>query len=137
VLRGTLLAHRTPKAYIESMHELSIAQSIVDIVLQHLPPSDGGHVTKVRLTLGAMAGVVPESLEFCFGAITQGTRLEGAVLAIEHLPLTARCAGCGREGEIEPTLFACPSCGSNRLTILTGREMQLREIEVDEPGSVT
>jgi len=131
-----LLAHRAPKAYIESMHELSIAQSIVDIVQQHLPPADGVHVTRVRLTLGAMAGVVADSLEFCFGAITQGTQLEGAVLEIEHTPLTARCAECGREGEIEPTLFACPSCGSNRLTILTGREMQVRDIEVDEPKGV-
>ena len=119
------------------MHELSIAQNIVDIVLQHLPTADGVHVTKVRLTLGAMAGVVPDSLEFCFGAITQGTNLEGAVLEIEHLPLTAKCGDCGREGEIEPTFFSCPSCGSNRLTILTGREMQVREIEVDEPKGVT
>jgi len=119
------------------MHELSIAQSIVDIVQQHLPPSDGIHVTRVRLTLGAMAGVVPDSLEFCFGAITQGTPLEGAVLEIAHQPLTARCADCGHEGEIEPTLFACPSCGGNRLTILTGREMQVRDIEVDDPKGVT
>lgn len=132
-----MLAGWGPKAYIEFMHELSIAQSIVDIVLQHLPPSDGIHVTKVRLTLGAMAGVVPDSLEFCFGAITQGTQIEGAVLEIERMPLTARCGNCGREGEIEPTLFACPSCGSNRLTILTGREMQVRDIEVDEPKGVT
>ena len=119
------------------MHELSIAQNIVDIVLQHLPTADGVHVTKVRLTLGAMAGVVPDSLEFCFSAITQGTNLDGAVLEIEHLPLTAKCGDCGREGEIEPTYFSCPSCGSNRLTILTGREMQVREIEVDEPKGVT
>jgi hydrogenase nickel incorporation protein HypA/HybF len=119
------------------MHELSIAQSIVDIVLQHLPPSDSVNVSRVRLTLGAMAGVVPDSLEFCFGAITEGTRLQGAILDIEHLPLTARCSECGREGEIEPTLFACPLCGGYRLVILTGRELQLRDIEVEEKRGVT
>ena len=93
------------------MHELSIAQSIVDIVLQHLPREEGVSVRSVRLTLGAMAGVVPDSLEFCFGAITEGTPLE-------------------------PTLFACAACGSRSLTILSGREMQVRDIEVEENEGV-
>ncbi|HEX7573470.1 MAG TPA: hydrogenase maturation nickel metallochaperone HypA [Bacteroidota bacterium] len=118
------------------MHELSIAQSIVDIVLQHLPKEEGVSVRSVRLTLGAMAGVVPDSLEFCFGAITEGTPLAGALLEIEHVPLTAHCNDCGRDAEIEPTLFACAACGSTSLTILSGREMQLRDIEVEENEGV-
>ena len=118
------------------MHELSIAQSIVDIVLQHLPKGEGVSVRSVRLRLGAMAGVVPDSLEFCFGAITEGTPLEGAALEIEHIPLTAHCDDCGRNGDIEPTLFACSSCGSTSLTVLSGREMQVRDIEVEENEGV-
>jgi len=116
------------------MHELSIAQSIVDIVLQYLPKEDGVTVRNVTLRLGEMAGVVPDSLEFCFSAITEGTRLKGAVLQIEHVPLTAHCNACGRDGEIEPTLFRCSWCGGTSLTILSGRELQVREIEVDEDG---
>lgn len=118
------------------MHELSIAQSIVEIVLQHLPKEEDLTVKSVRLTLGAMAGVVPDSLEFCFGAITEGTPLQGAVLKIENVPLTAHCNACGHDGEIEPTLFACPSCGATSLVILSGREMQLRDIEVEESERV-
>jgi hydrogenase nickel incorporation protein HypA/HybF len=118
------------------MHELSIAQSIVDIVLQHLPKEDGISVRSVRLRLGAMAGVVPDSLEFCFGAITDGTPLQGALLEIEHVPLTAHCSDCGRDANIEPTLFACPACGGTSLTVLSGREMQVRDIEVEEKEGV-
>jgi hydrogenase nickel incorporation protein HypA/HybF len=118
------------------MHELSIAQSIVDIVLQHLPKEEGMSVRSVRLTLGAMAGVVPESLEFCFGAITEGTPLQGAVLNIENVPLRALCNACGRDGEIEPTLFVCAQCGATSLEILSGREMQVRDIEVEEREGV-
>ncbi len=114
------------------MHELSVAQSIVDIVLQHLPKGDHVAVKSVGLRLGEMAGIVPDSLEFCFGAITQGTQLEGATLTIEHVPLRVHCNDCGADGTIEPTLFACPLCGGRSLTMLSGREMQVRDIEVEE-----
>jgi hydrogenase nickel incorporation protein HypA/HybF len=114
------------------MHELSVAQSIVDIVLQHLPKEDHVAVKSVGLRLGEMAGIVPDSLEFCFSAITQGTPLEGATLAIEHVPLRAHCNDCGVDGNIEPTLFACPTCGGRSLVILSGREMQVKDIEVEE-----
>jgi hydrogenase nickel incorporation protein HypA/HybF len=118
------------------MHELSIAQSIVDIVTEHLPDEEGGKVRTVRLRLGAMAGVVPDSLEFCFGAITEGTRLAGAQLEIEHIPLRAHCTACGSDGEIEPTLFACSACGGTSLTVISGRELQVREIEMEESEGV-
>ncbi len=118
------------------MHELSIAQSIVEIVLQHLPKEETVSVKTVRLRLGTMAGVVSDSLEFCFGAITAGTPLEGARLEIEHVPLKAHCSDCGRDTDIEPTLFMCPSCGGTSLTVLSGREMQVRDIEVGENEEV-
>ena len=114
------------------MHELSIAQNIVDIVLEHLPDDEHVSVKSVRLRLGAMAGVVPDSLEFCFGAITEGTKLQGAVLVIDHVPLTAHCNSCGTDGEIEPTLFACPACGGTSLAVLSGREMHVLDIEIAE-----
>jgi hydrogenase nickel incorporation protein HypA/HybF len=131
-----MLAHGGGNTYIESMHELSIAQSIVDIVLQYLPKENGVTVRNVKLRVGEMAGVVPDSLEFCFSAITEGTCLNGAVLQIEHVPLTAHCNNCGRDGEIEPTLFRCSSCGGNSLTVLSGRELQVKEIDVDENEGV-
>lgn len=112
------------------MHELSIAQNILDIVRQNLPPGENVSVTVVRLSIGAMAGVMPDSLEFCFSAIAEGTPVEGATLEIEHVPLTVQCAACGRESVIAPVLFTCPKCGSTALTILRGRELQVREIEI-------
>jgi hydrogenase nickel incorporation protein HypA/HybF len=114
------------------MHELSIAQGILDIIRENIPQGDGAKVKVVRLRIGAMAGVVPDSLDFCFSAITQGTPMERAALEIEHIPLTAHCLGCGKDSEIEPTLFACPLCGGLDLTVLTGRELQVREIEIDD-----
>ena len=111
------------------MHELSIAQSILDIVRQNLPPDQGARVTVVRLRIGAMAGVVTDSLEFCFSAIAAGTEVEGAALDIEHVPLTVLCNTCGKESAITPTRFACPVCESLDVTVTGGRELQVREFE--------
>jgi hydrogenase nickel incorporation protein HypA/HybF len=68
------------------MHELSIAQSIVEIVQQHLPSDRIPVVKSVQMKVGHQAGIVPDSLEFCFGAVTEGTVAQGARLEIENVP---------------------------------------------------
>jgi hydrogenase nickel incorporation protein HypA/HybF len=68
------------------MHELSIAQSVLEIVQANLPVEDSQYVKSVKLKVGHLSGVVPDSLDFCFTAITQGTRLQGTVLDIEQVP---------------------------------------------------
>jgi len=117
------------------MHELSIAQSIFDIVEQHLPKENGSGVKSVRLKIGELAGVVPDSLEFCFSAITAGTRLQGALLDIERIPLVCSCGECGAHFPVRDSVFLCPRCGGSRTSILTGRELQVIEIELNEEGT--
>ena len=68
------------------MHELGLAGGIFDIVRQHVPVSQAALVRVVRLRIGALAGVVPESLQFCFDAIVAGTPYGSASLQIECLP---------------------------------------------------
>lgn len=117
------------------MHELSIAQSILEIAERHLPPDRGQRVTAVRLKVGELAGVVEESLLFCFGAITAGTRLEGASLDIERVPLSARCGRCTLSFAVRNSTFLCPSCGSGDLVVTGGRELQVTEIELQDHHS--
>ncbi len=113
------------------MHELSIAENIAEIVREHLP-SGNARVTSVRVRIGEMAGVVADSLTFCFGAITAGTPLEGARLEIDRRPLKGRCRACGRESPLELPLFLCPACGSNNLEVVSGRELEVAEIIIDD-----
>lgn len=112
------------------MHELSIAQSVVDLVQRHLPPDSSAPVTHVRMRVGALAGVVPDSLEFCFQAITSGTRIEGAQLVIEHVAVTASCAQCDARFTVVDHSYRCPRCGDAAITLLTGSELQVIEIEL-------
>ena len=114
------------------MHELSVAQSIVDIVQQYLPAGNGMPVKIVRLKVGAMAGIVPDSLEFCFTVITAGTKLESAQLSIERIPFCLRCKACGTTSENEFGTVLCPQCGSSETAMVSGNELQVTEIELDE-----
>jgi len=116
------------------MHELSIAQSITEIVHQYVP--DGRRVQWVKVGVGELSGIVPDSLEFCFSVIVADTPLEGARLIIDQIPIQARCRQCDSDLRIESALFACSACGSADLQMLSGTELKVVEIELNEKGSV-
>ncbi|HET6272605.1 MAG TPA: hydrogenase maturation nickel metallochaperone HypA [Bacteroidota bacterium] len=116
------------------MHEMSIAESIIEIVQQHLPKDEGCKVRSVTLRVGALAGVVPESLEFCFTALTTDTPLEGARLTIGRVPLTVTCRACSVTSEIDLESFVCPACKNSNIEVLSGMELQVTEIETDDGG---
>jgi hydrogenase nickel incorporation protein HypA/HybF len=109
------------------MHELSLVQGIVDICEQY---AAGRQVKAVTLTIGALSGVVPEALDFCFEAATRGTLLEGARLEIERVAATGRCDSCGEISVIENYIDPCPRCGGFPLELLSGEEMRVKEMEV-------
>ena len=114
------------------MHELGIAQDIVDIAKQYLPEKMEGTVKSVRIRVGRLSGVVPESLDFCFEAIIEDTPLAGAKLNIETTPVRFLCNACLREFAIEGGDFLCPACGGNDTKLLSGMELQVVEIEITE-----
>jgi len=120
------------------VHELSIAQSIVEIVEQTASANGSGRVRSIKLKIGELSGVVGDSLEFCFLAVTAGTKLEGARLDIEHVSLTAECRSCRQTFTVHNNVFFCPSCKSGDCSVVTGRELQVSEIELeDEPREQT
>jgi hydrogenase nickel incorporation protein HypA/HybF len=114
------------------MHELSVAQGIIDIVRDNVPAPDLHRVRSIHVRVGTMAGVMTESLSFCFAAVTADAGLPDARLTIETVPLTARCRSCGQTGEIEPYLFRCSFCEATDMEVVTGRELTVREVELVE-----
>lgn len=115
------------------MHELSVAQSIVEIIQQHIPESERQYVAAVRLKIGAVAGVVPESLEFLFQAITAESSLNHARLEIESVPFRIHCNICDSTLENEAGFMLCGNCGSTDTKMLSGSELYITEIEITEP----
>jgi len=114
------------------MHEMSIAGNILDIVHQQCPQDRLESVRSIRIRVGSAAGVVPESLEFCFDVMKRETRLKGSMLVIESVPLAGRCPACGAESPMEEIFSACPNCGSPGMTVSSGMELQVLECELVE-----
>ena len=110
------------------MHELSIVTGVVEICEQH---AGGRRVLAVNLVIGALSGVVPEALEFCFEAATKDTLLEGAKLGIERVAASGFCAACGEVSGIEGFIDPCPRCGGFPLEMRSGEEMRVKDLEVE------
>jgi hydrogenase nickel incorporation protein HypA/HybF len=117
------------------MHELSIAQGILDIIGQYVPEGRAPEVRAVRVRVGQMAGVIADSLDFCFSAIVNGTALNQARLDIEEIPLRSRCSSCGKEFAPDPVCFSCPVCGSADIAVTSGTELQVVDIEMADPAT--
>ena len=114
------------------MHELSIAEEIVNIVYQYVPNPEKSQVDSVKVCIGKLSNILPDSLMFCFEAITSESPLKGAKLEIIHVPVTITCNICDAESEIEPPVFACPKCGSNQIKITGGTDMRVDSIELND-----
>ena len=108
------------------MHELAIAESVVETVTQRLPDAK---VTCVRLEVGALSGVVPDSIRFCFDLATEGTGLAGARLEITEPPARCRCRACGAEFQPDTPIVLCP-CGSADVAVLAGEELKILSVQV-------
>ena len=115
------------------MHELSVAQSIIELIQRHVPETEWDRVAAVRLKIGAIAGIVPESLEFSFQAITAASTLSHAHLEIESIPSRIHCNTCNTTMDNEMGFAICMTCGSSDTEILSGSELDLVDIEIAEP----
>jgi hydrogenase nickel incorporation protein HypA/HybF len=108
------------------MHELAITQSIVDAITERV---GADRVTAVRLEIGALSGVLPDSVSFCFDLVAEGTGLSGAELQITRPTGRSRCRGCGTEFEHDDPIAVC-RCGSVDLEVLAGRQLRIVSVEV-------
>ena len=108
------------------MHELAITEGVVQAVTERLP---GTPIACVHLEIGAMSGVVADSVRFCFEMVTEGTTLEGARLDISEPPARCRCRDCGAEFEPDGPIALC-DCGSADVAVLAGQELRITSVEV-------
>lgn len=108
------------------MHELAIAQGIIDTVTDRLP---GSRVSLVSLEVGPLSGVVADSLRFCFDLATEGTGLAGARLEIHEPPARCRCRLCDGEFSADGPVPLC-ACGSADVTVLSGQDLRIISVRV-------
>jgi len=115
------------------MHELGIANSVLTAVRTELLRHPGAMPIKVGLRVGELAGVNPDSLEFSFQSITAGTEWEQLTLDIQTKPREHRCPSCDITFQVVDYHVACPSCGSRQTDCVSGDELEIAYLELEEP----
>jgi hydrogenase nickel incorporation protein HypA/HybF len=116
------------------MHELSIAQAVVDIALRH---AEGRPVRRVELRVGHLRQVVPSALQFAFELVSNGTSLDGAELVIDEVPASGICRGCGTTTTMRQFPLRCSRCGDLDLELVAGQELLVDALELDEVATLT
>lgn len=115
------------------MHELSVTESLLQVVLRHAGAGGAVRVVSVSVRIGALSDLVNEWMQRYFDYLSKGTIAEGARIRIERIPVTFRCDACGDRFPADPRsreAIRCPRCASEALTLATGRECFVEGIEV-------
>src|SRR6266498_1614489 len=115
------------------MHELGIANSVLEAVRAEAALRPGAVPVKIAVRVGELAGIDPDALAFSFEALTAGTEWQGLQMEIENRPREHRCAGCGTTFRVVDYNFVCPSCGGSRTECIGGDELELMYLEMEEP----
>lgn len=116
------------------MHELSIAHGIADIVCDLVASEDRTRIRTITVDVGQVSGVVPDSLEFCFEAVSREYALPPGALTINRIPFRCTCLSCSKDFGNDAGTVICPSCGSYKTKVLCGRELRVATIDLlDEP----
>ena len=113
------------------MHEMSLAEGIIQLIEDAARDQGFAHVRAVWLEIGRLSSVEPEALRFSFDVVTRGSLAEGARLEIIDVPGTAWCLACSRNVELPALHEACPRCGGYQVQVTGGTEMRVKELEVD------
>lgn len=113
------------------MHEMSLAESVLQIVQDAARGQGFSRVKTVRLEIGQLAGVEPEAMRFCFDVVTRETLADQARLEIVATPGEGWCMMCGRPVPLAARFDACPECGSHQVEATGGLEMRVSELEVE------
>ena len=113
------------------MHELSIVASLFDILNEKAVEQKAKKITKVKLKVGMLSGVVPELLESAFEVYKKGTIASEAKLEVEETNVKAKCQKCGNEFSPEDFTMICPKCNSLEIKILSGQELLLEKMELE------
>lgn len=116
------------------MHERSIVESLLRQVSELARARQAERVTAIRLSVGEFAGVEPGLMQIAYDDMVGGTPLAGAELAIERVPLEARCRNCGREFVVEAYRFECPGCHGTSTSVVRGEGLILESVTMEGPG---
>ncbi len=113
------------------MHEMSLAINIVEIACQTADQNGAVKINSIEVEVGKLAGVLEDSLSFCFKAAQNKTAAENAQLEIISIPGKGHCKTCNISFNTESFFTLCPNCKGISIEIIDGKDLKIRAINVD------
>lgn len=114
------------------MHELSIAQSIVELAEQQARSHQASDIRELELEIGVLAGVEIQTLDFALTSAVKGTMLENAAIVRHEITGEGRCGECDSVFRIETLFSPCPRCGSFLVNITKGKELRIKSLVINK-----
>ena len=121
------------------MHELSMAEAIVETVLDVAEKNDAQEIVEVTIEVGELTMLNPEQVKFLLGVLAEDTLLEGAEIIIEEVPVEIKCRSCEFTGLANTdgsdhylSIVKCPQCDERNVEILTGKECNVKTIKIEK-----
>jgi len=115
----------------ERMHELSVTESLLDIVCRHANQATAKRILRIHLVIGDLSSIIDDSVQFYFDFLSENTIAEGAELVFKRLSVALNCTACGHDWNPTTADWTCPACGLAKASIVAGREFYVDSIEVE------
>ena len=113
------------------MHELGVANEILDVALSEAARREARKVTSIRLRVGVLRAIEPENLSFLFHHLARGTTAEGALLEIVEEPVRIECPACGPL-EARAFTFECPRCKASGASVTGGDALAILSLDIED-----
>ena len=121
------------------MHEFSMAQGILNAVLETAEENDANKVTDIVIQIGKLAMLNPEQLTFMLNVLIEDTIAENANIVIEDVDVEIKCYNCDYEGigDVDDSdhylpMILCPKCESHRVNVLNGKDVTIKNISIEK-----
>ena len=122
------------------MHELSMAQGIINAVIDTAKENNATEVNEVTIEIGRLAMINPEQLEFILGVLIENTIMEDAKITFEEIPVSMDCHDCDFHGEAilddsdhYAPIVRCPECESLNVEVLNGKDIVVKNMVIEKP----
>ena len=112
------------------MHELSIAQSIVELANEIAVNENAETIQTIDIEIGALSGVGFEALEFALEMTVKNTKLEGAKINYLKISGLAKCSNCKFQFKTNDLLAFCPKCDQANFKIINGKQLRIKSLTV-------
>ena len=113
------------------MHEMSLAESVLQIIEDTARAEGYARVKAVWLEIGQLASVEKEAMRFCFEVVTHDSIAQDARLEIIDTAGQGWCMECACNVAVTARYDPCPQCGGVQIEVTGGDEMRVKELEVE------